>query len=66
LDFLFLKNHFKEDVRSQAPVDHSYNPSYSGSRDQKDCGSIPAQVNSLQDPILKIPNTKKGLAEWLE
>jgi hypothetical protein len=22
--------------------------------------------NSLQDPILKIPNTKKGLVEWLK
>jgi hypothetical protein len=23
-------------------------------------------ANSFQDPILKIPNTKRGLAEWLK
>jgi hypothetical protein len=26
---------------------HAYNPSYSGGRDQKNCGLKPAQVNSL-------------------
>jgi hypothetical protein len=30
------------------------NPSYSGDRDQEDCGSKPAQTN------------KKGLVEWLK
>jgi hypothetical protein len=35
-------------------------PSYSGGRDQENRGSKPAQANSLQDPILKIPNTKKA------
>jgi hypothetical protein len=28
-------------------VAHAYNPSYSGGRDQEDCGSTPAQANSL-------------------
>jgi hypothetical protein len=38
-------------------VVHASNPSYSEGRDQ-DCGSKPAQANSLQDPILKVPNIK--------
>jgi hypothetical protein len=38
---------------------HAYNPSYSGGRDQKDDSSNPAQVNSSQQPILKIPSTKR-------
>jgi hypothetical protein len=42
------------------PVAHAYNPSYSGSRDQEDHNSKPAWVNSSQDPILKIPNTKRA------
>jgi hypothetical protein len=36
------------------------NPSYSGGRDQEDHSSKPAQANSWQDPILKIPNTKRA------
>jgi hypothetical protein len=40
---------------SQAPVAHTCNPSYSGSRDQKDCSSKPAQANR---PYLKNPVTK--------
>jgi hypothetical protein len=40
-------------------------PSYSGDRDQEDRGSKPARVYSSQDPVLKTPNTKKGLLEWL-
>jgi hypothetical protein len=39
------------------------NPSYSGGRDQEDCGLKPAWANSSQDPILK--KNKKGLVEWL-
>jgi hypothetical protein len=34
-------------------VAHTCNPSYSGGRDQEDCGSKPEQANSLRDPILK-------------
>jgi hypothetical protein len=47
-------------------VAHSCNPSYSGGKDQEDCGSKPAQANSSQDPISKKPFTKKGLVEWLK
>jgi hypothetical protein len=45
-------------------VAHSYNPSYSGSRDQEDCGSKSAQENSLRDCTLKKPITKKRLMKW--
>jgi hypothetical protein len=49
------------------PVAHACNPSYSGSRDQEDRGSKPAQANSSQHPNSKKPFTKKiGLEEWLE
>jgi hypothetical protein len=34
-------------------VAHTYNPSYSGGRDQEDLGSKPVQGNSWRDPILK-------------
>jgi hypothetical protein len=46
----------------------TYNPSYSGGRDQEDCSLEPAQANSSQDLISKIPNkhTKKGRVEWLK
>jgi hypothetical protein len=30
---------------SQAPVAHTYNPGYSGGRDQEDHGAKPAQAN---------------------
>jgi hypothetical protein len=43
---------------------HTCSPSYS--EDQEDRGSKTALANSLRDPILKILNTKKGLAEWLK
>jgi hypothetical protein len=47
-------------------VAHTYNPSYSGVRDQEDLGSKPVQANSLWDPILKKTLHKKGLVEWLK
>jgi hypothetical protein len=37
---------------------HVCNPSYSGGRNQKDYGQSQPEENSLQDPILKISNTK--------
>jgi hypothetical protein len=43
-----------------APVALVCNPSYSGGSDQEDHGSRPAQANSMQDPVLKIPITKQG------
>jgi hypothetical protein len=42
------------------------NPSYSGSRDQEDHSSKPAQANRSQDSILKNPITKTGLVDWLK
>jgi hypothetical protein len=45
---------------SLVPVAHSCNPSCSGGRDQEDCGSKPAWANSSQDPISKIPITKRA------
>jgi hypothetical protein len=44
---------------SQAPGAHTYNPSYSGSRDQEDPGLKSAWANSSQDPISKNPSQKK-------
>jgi hypothetical protein len=41
------------------PMAHACNPSYSGGRDQ-DHGSKPAWVNSLWDPISKVPYIKRA------
>jgi hypothetical protein len=41
-------------------VVHTCNPNYSGGEDQEDCGSKPAQANSVQDPISKNPSQKKA------
>jgi hypothetical protein len=40
-------------------VAHACNPSYSGSRDQEDGVSKPAQTNSFQNTMSKKPFTKK-------
>jgi hypothetical protein len=45
----------------QAPVAHPCNPSYSGGRDQEDCGSRSAWANSSRDPISK--NRAGGVAQ---
>jgi hypothetical protein len=42
------------------PVAHTYNPSYSGGRDQEDPGLKAAQADSSRDPISKKPTTEKG------
>jgi hypothetical protein len=57
-DTLVIKT--KEMKESWVPVTYSYNPSYSGGRDQEDRSSKPAQATSSPDPILKKPITKKG------
>jgi hypothetical protein len=51
-----------------APVVYACNPSYSGGRDQEDCGSKLAWANSWRDAILKIPNAKRvdGVAQVVE
>jgi hypothetical protein len=48
------------------PVAHTCNPSYSGCRDQEDCGSKSARANRSVRPYLENPFTKIGLVEWLE
>jgi hypothetical protein len=48
----------------QAPVAHTYNPSYSEGRDQEDHSMKPPWASSSQDPILKKPITKE--VEWLK
>jgi hypothetical protein len=40
-------------------VAHTYDPSYSGDRDQKEHGLQPDGANSLSDTILKKPFTKR-------
>jgi hypothetical protein len=51
----------KKKKKSQAPVAHIYNPSYSRGRNQEDCGSKPAQVNSWRETHLKKkPITKRA------
>jgi hypothetical protein len=47
-------------------VAHACNPSYSGGRDQEDCGLKPARANSLLDTISKKIHHKKGLVLWLK
>jgi hypothetical protein len=41
-------------------VAHACNPSYSGGRDQEDCGLKPVQANSSQDPVSKKPSQKRA------
>jgi hypothetical protein len=53
-------NRYLETAFGQALMAHFYNPSYLGGRDQEDQGLKPAQANSLWDPSLKIPNTKRA------
>jgi hypothetical protein len=47
-------------------VAYTYNPSYSGGRDQEDCNLKPAWANSSTRPYLKTPFTEIGLMEWLK
>jgi hypothetical protein len=47
----------------QVLVAHTYNPSYSGGRDQEDSGSKPDQANSSGKLYLEKPFTKIGLVE---
>jgi hypothetical protein len=53
-------------TQSQALVDHTCNPSYSGGRDQEDRGSKSVWANSSLRPYLEKSFTKIGLVEWLK
>jgi hypothetical protein len=57
---------YKLYLKKVSTVAHVCNPDYSGGRNQENYGSKTARAKSSQDPILKIPNTKKGLVEWLK
>jgi hypothetical protein len=56
--------YYKSGYSCWAPVAHTYNPRYSRGRGQEDHNLKPAWENSSRNPILKIPNTKNGLAEY--
>jgi hypothetical protein len=48
------------------PVAHIYNPSYLEGRDQGNHGLNPVWGSISRDLIMKKPNTKTGLMEWLK
>jgi hypothetical protein len=50
----------KEKEVGQVPVAHSYNPSYSGGRDQEDRSSKPAWANSSRTLSRKNPSQKRA------
>jgi hypothetical protein len=52
----------------QAPVAHSYNPSFLGGWDWEDHSSRPTQENSLRDTISKMARAKwtRGVTEAVE
>jgi hypothetical protein len=62
----FFKNVKKKKQCHLAPVAHSWKPSLSEGREQKDRGSKAMLANSSRDPILKKPTIKKGLVEWFK
>jgi hypothetical protein len=43
-----------------ALLTHAYDPSYSGCRDQEDCGSKPTQANSSARPSVEKPFRKRA------
>jgi hypothetical protein len=53
-----LSSGFFSEKKCQVLVAHTYNPSYLEGLDQENCGSRPAQANSLQHPISKITRAK--------
>jgi hypothetical protein len=60
---IFLLLSYETFLYNQVPVAHTCDL---GGREKEDHSSKPASANSLQNPISKIPNTKKGLLEWLK
>jgi hypothetical protein len=58
----FIKN-----LKSQALVAHTCNPSYSGGNDQEHCSLKLTWANSSARPYLEKQTLhKKGLVEWLK
>jgi hypothetical protein len=60
---LFNLKRLQKIITEPALEAHTYNPSYSGGKDQEDQGS-PRQL--VRDSISKKPIMKKGLMEWLK
>jgi hypothetical protein len=52
--------------RPGLPVTYTCNPSYSGARDQEDCGSKPALGKEFLRPYLENTQHEKGLVKWLK
>jgi hypothetical protein len=50
---------YKYGMEGWVLVAHAYNPSYSGSRNQEESGSKPAQANSSPDPVSKNPSQQQ-------
>jgi hypothetical protein len=62
-----MKRWFSNLYAGCVPVAHACKSSYSGGRDQEDCGWKSAWANSSQDPISKKKtHHKKGLVEWIK
>jgi hypothetical protein len=56
-----LYNTLIKKLINQVLVAHTYNPSFSGGRDQEDRGSKPAQTNTSMSPLSrKIPSQKRA------
>jgi hypothetical protein len=56
----------KKNKTSWTPLAHTYNPSYSGGRDQEDHGSKSAPGKQFSRSYLKENHHKKGLVKWLK
>jgi hypothetical protein len=60
---VFLLAPYHKAWESWTLVAHTCNSSYSGGRDQEDCGSKPARENSSVRPYLEKTHHKEGLME---
>jgi hypothetical protein len=47
-------------IHSWGTMAHTYNPSYSGGKDQEDCSLKPAQANGSRNSILRNTPPNKG------
>jgi hypothetical protein len=61
-----VKRCVKKNKNNWVLVAHTYNPSFSGGKDQKDHGSKSALSKQFTRSYLENIQQKKGLAEWLQ
>jgi hypothetical protein len=66
LDCISYKAVLRNESVGWGPWVHTYNPSYSGGRDQEDHGLKPAPGNSSTRPYLEKNHHKKRLVEWFK